>query len=138
MHGEAVFYFNKSETIKLVSLDKCALVKELQKRLRRLKARFSMFNNFVQKEINRGNYIEAIELYRTLTLASLVEVLRIKNNPFHYDFKTRYVHYELPLKTIEKLKRLYSVADEKDLQRKYHKATKWFNEAILKIGQKDV
>lgn len=138
MHGEAVFYFNKSEAIRPTSLDKSALLKKLRKRLKRLKAKFSMFNNFVQKEINRGNYLEAIELYRVLTLASLVEILRIKNNPVHHDFKTQYVHHELPLKTIEKLKSLYFVADEKDLQGKYHKATKWFNEATSEISQKDI
>ncbi|MCJ7431593.1 hypothetical protein MUO83_10340 [Candidatus Bathyarchaeota archaeon] len=96
-----------------------------------------MFNNFVQKEINRGNSLEALDLYYGLTLATLVEALRIKHKPIHYDFKMRYVHYELPPDTIKKLERLYFVKDPKDLQEKYHEATKWFRETISNIDRRE-
>ena len=89
-----------------------------------------MFNNFVQKELNRGNYLEAIELYHAFTLASLVEVLRIKYNPLHHDFKMRYVHYELPKGIVQKLTNLSFSKDEKDLQEKYDEASRWFQEII--------
>jgi len=138
IHGNVAFYFNKSNQIKHAPLDKEVLVSKLQERLERLQARFDMFNNFIQKEINRGNYLEAIELYHALTLATIVEVLRIRYNPFHYDFKMRYIHYELPSKIIRKLKHLYFVEDEKDLQEKYHKAVKWFHETMSEIDQKEV
>jgi hypothetical protein len=87
-----------------------------------------MFNIFVQKEINRGNYLEALVLYHSITLGSVVDVLRIKYNPFHHDFKTRYVQYELPEQIAGRLERLYFVKDGKDLLDKYREATKWFNE----------
>ena len=77
-------------------LDKEELAKSLQQKSARLIERFAMFNVFVQKEINRGNYLEALVLYYNLTLGSVVDLLRIKHSPFHYDFKTRYVQYELP------------------------------------------
>lgn len=135
IHGSVVFYFNKSDKIKPSSLNKDALVKKLQGRLERLQARFDMFNNFVQKEINRGNYLEAIDLYHALTLATVVEALRIRHNPVHYNFKMRYIHYELPSDTTEKLKHFYFVKDEKDLQEKYGEAVRWFKETMSKINQ---
>jgi len=138
IHGNVVFYFNKSDQVKHSPFDKDALVKKLQERLEKLKARFDMFNNFVQKEINRGNHLEAIDLYYTLTLATLVEALRIRYNPVHYDFKMRYIHYELPSETTQKLEHLYFVKDEKDLQEKYHKATIWFYEMVSEIDQKEI
>lgn len=124
IHGNAVFYFNKSDEVKPPLLDKAALVKKLQQRLERLQENFDMFNIFVQKEINRGNHLEAMDLYHVVTLATLVEALRIKHNPVHHDFKMRYIHYELPQEVITKLERLYFVKDEKDLQEKYREAAK--------------
>jgi predicted nucleotidyltransferase len=133
-HGNVVFYFNKNDALKPMSFDKEAFLKKLHERLEMLQARFSMFNSLVQKEINRGNYLEAIEWYHVFTLAPLVEALRIKHNPIHHDFRMRYVHYELPPEITSKLENLYFIKNPKDLQEKYHKATKWFQETISKIN----
>ena len=135
IHGNVAFLFNKCDEVKPSKLDKDAMVKRLKERLRKLGARFEMFNSFVQKEINRGNSLEAIELYRVVTLAPIVEALRIEHNAIHHDFKMRYIHYELPAGAIEKLERLYFVKDDEDLQRKYREATEWFHEIISEIDQ---
>ncbi len=129
-HGKAIFYFNKSKKIGVPILRKEDLARKLQQKLRRLADRFNMFNIFVQKEINRGNYIEALVLYHSITLSSVVDVLRIKYSPFHHDFKTRYVQYDLPKQIIGRLERLYFVENGMDLLEKYDEATKWFNEII--------
>lgn len=128
IHGNVLFYFNKSKKVKVPTLDKEELVENLQRKLERLKDRFAMFNIFVQKEINRGNYLEALVLYHSITLGSVVDALRIIYSPFHHDFKTRYVQYELPKRIARKLEQLYFVKDKKDLREKYHEATMWFNE----------
>ena len=138
IHGNAVFYFNKSDKLQVSPLDKDKIVEKLQKRLERLTARFDLFNMVTQKELNRGNYLEATDLYYSLTLAALVEALRINYNPVHHDFKMRYIHYELPPETIKRLKHFYFVRDEKDLQEKYHEAIKWFQEIMSEISQKEI
>lgn len=130
VHGKAVFYFNKSDKVKVPAPDRDALAKSLRDRQLWLEGRFAIFNVFVQKEINRGNYIEALVFYNAVTLGSVVDALRIKYTPFHHNFKTRYVQHELPKDIVEKLKRLCFVKDEKDLQEKYHEATDWFNEIV--------
>lgn len=138
MHGNNVFYFNKANKTSAPVLDKKEFIKKLNERLTRLQARFEMFNIFVQKEINRGNSLEAFDLYNTVTLASLVEALRIKHNPIHYDFKTRYVHYELPAKTVKRLESLFFVKDMKDLQKKYQQASKWFSTTTAAITEDEM
>ncbi len=130
IHGKAVFYFNKSDSIKVPSADKEELAKTLQQRVPRLRDRFAMFNIFVQKEINRGNYLDALVLYHSLTLGSVVDLLRIKYSPFHHDFKTRYAQYELPKHIVDRLERLYFVKDGMDLRRKYREATDWFGRIV--------
>lgn len=134
-HGNVVFYFNKSNAIQPPSLDKNALTRKLQSRLDRLKARIELFNCFVQKEINRANFLEAVDGYHNLTLATLVEVLRIKHNPVHHEFRMRYVHYELPADIVKKLERFCFVRDEKDLQAKYDEATEWLHKMMLELDE---
>ncbi len=137
IHGNAVFHFNKSNSVTRTRLNKDKLIKKLLERLERLQARFAMFNMFVRKEINRANYLEALDLYHAITLAALTEALRIKYNPVHYDFRMRYIHYELPPEIIEKLKHLHYVKDENDLQQKYLEASQWFAKTMLEIDSKE-
>ncbi|NWG10585.1 hypothetical protein HXY33_02370 [Candidatus Bathyarchaeota archaeon] len=134
-HGNVVFYFNKSAKVQPPSLEKDVLVKKLRNRLERLKARIELFNSFVQKEINRGNLLEAVDNYHNLTLATLVEILRIKHNSIHYEFKMRYIHYELPPEITKRLVRLYFVRDEKDLQMKYDEATEWLHKIMSELDE---
>jgi hypothetical protein len=138
IHGKVVFHFNKLGKVRCCPLDKSALTKKVLERLERLKARFAMFNNFVQKEINRKNYLEALDLYHLLTLATLVEALRIKHNPVHYDFKMRYVHYELPQDVVQRLEDLYFVSNKEDLQKKYREAVEWFHKLMSTIDEGNV
>jgi predicted nucleotidyltransferase len=138
IHGKVVFHFNKPDKVRCSPLDKSALTKKVLERLERLKARFAMFNNFVQKEINRKNYLEALDLYHLLTLATLVEALRMKHNPVHYDFKMRYVHYELPQDVVQRLEDLYFVKNKEDLQKKYREAVEWFHKLVSAIDEENV
>ena len=130
IHGEAVFYFNKLGSVVVPRLDKKAIEERVRNRIKRLKDRNEMFNIFVQKEINRGNWIEEVDLYKAVVLDSLVEALRMEHYPLHYDFKTRYVHRELPQGVVRRLMELYFVRDEEDLQKKYAEASEWFRGTI--------
>jgi len=130
IHGKAVFHFNKADVVKVPKLNRGLLNKNLHERFQRLRDRFTMFNVFVQKELNRGNYIEGLGLYHSLTLGSVVDALRIKHSPFHHDFKTRYIRYELPKEIVDRLDCLYFVKDARDLQKKYLEASQWFKELV--------
>ncbi len=130
IHGKVVFYINKSDEIKVPITNKEELEENLKQKLAQLKDRFALFNINVQKEINRGNYLEALILYYSITLGSVVDALRIKYNPFHHDFKTRYVQYELPEQIARELQRLYFVKDITDLMKKYREGTRWFYEIV--------
>jgi len=138
IHGNVVFYFNKLDKINVPRFDRDAFAEKIGERLKRLQGRFDMFSNFVQKEINRGNFLEALDLYYSLVLGSLVEVLRIEHNPVHYDFRMRYVHYELLPEDVAELERLYFVKNAEELQAKYREATEWFRKAMSKVERKEI
>ena len=128
IHGKSIFYFNKSNRVTIPEWDEEAWRRRLEERSKRLEERFRIFNNFIEKEIQRGNYLEAIDLYHNLTLSTLLEALRIKYNPIHFDFKMRYVHYELPPDVLKRLEKLYFVRSPAELEDKYREASRWFAE----------
>lgn len=133
IHGTARFLFNKGGKIEATGLDRDAFMAQANARSQRLALRHRFFNNFVEKEIARNNWLEAMDCYQNITLASLVELLRIRHNPYHHQFKMRYVHRELPPEVIGRLQPLFFVRGPSDLKAKYAEATGWIEE-ILSSG----
>ncbi len=137
LHGRAVFAFNKRD-LRPPPLDADGFLEALWARKERMRTRVELFHCFVQKELNRGNLLEAIDVYRGLVLDSLVEALRMKHCPVHYAFKMRYVHYELPPAVVQRLESLYFVRDARDLKAKYREATRWFQETVDSLVSADI
>jgi hypothetical protein len=126
IHGRSIFYFNKTGIDETTAVDRLVFERKKMDDMKWLKDRFNMFSNYVEKEIRRGNSIEAIENYRTIIIPSLVQALRSKYTPMHYDFRTRYIHYELAEDIVEKLKELCFVSSLPDLEAKNTEAIRWF------------
>jgi len=138
IHGRVYFLFNKRNVIKCSTLNKKKLVRDLRSRKARIQERFDTFGCFVEKEIGRGNWIEALDLYRGLVLDSLVEALRMRHKPEHHQFKTRYIHYDLPREIVRKLKGLYFVENEEDLKKKHRIAERWLRKALKEVDLREV
>lgn len=130
IHGTSIFYFNKSEIDQTPSTDMRTFERKSWENVQAMIDRFKMFSNFVEKEIRRGNSLEALEYYRTIVIPSLTQALRLKYSPMHYDFRMRYIHYDLPKEIVRRLETLSFVRDMKDLERKYPKAVQWFYELV--------
>lgn len=128
IHGRNVFFFDKTGVSNENDFDTLAFNKARKARWERLVARFRIFDIQVEKELNRKNSLEALEEYRNITLGTLVELLRIAYAPRHYNFRMRYVHYELPKEVVRKLVRLSYVGDFKDLRGLHAEASAWIEE----------
>ena len=129
IHGRSVVYFDKAGVTQVEPLDRTAFDAKMRERLDRLRGRFAMFAPFVEKELNRRNWLEALDAYRAIVLDSLVEVLRMKHGPLHHGFRMHYVRYELPPEVVRRLVHLAYVGDEGDLRAKFREASAWFHEA---------
>ncbi len=132
-HGKAVFHFNKDDAVKLPIFDKEGFIKDIKERLDKIQKRFDMFQCFVEKGLNRKNYITSLDFYYRITLASLVEVLLIKYEPIRHDHGAYYIHYDLPADVVSKLEGLFFVKDEEELEEKSLKAEKWFHDIMNEI-----
>jgi len=106
-----------------------------RERLAWLRNRFEIFAVFVEKELNRGNSLEALEMYRQFVLDPLVEALRMEHGPFHHGFRTRYTHDELPRQFVRNLEGLSFARDADDLRRKCREASEWFREISDRLAR---
>lgn len=131
IHGVPLVHFDKAQVCRPARLDRVAFCRGLQQRRVRQAAMFEVVGNFVRKELNRGNPIEAAYNYQ-MVLDLLVEALRMKHGPYHYNFRGRYVHDELPLPVLRRLQPLFFVRDPADLGRKERAVRAWYRELAAK------
>jgi hypothetical protein len=106
--------------------------------LERSRRKCEMFAPFVEKEMLRGDHLRALGLYQRMVLAALVEALRIKHKPEHYDFGLGYTRYHLPEEILRRLKDLYFVSGDEDLAEKYRQALAWYDRACRDVDFEEV
>jgi predicted nucleotidyltransferase len=138
IHGKPRIYFDKGGIVRDDPLDKEMFIRKLKARLEELKTTFSLFQVLTLKELNRGNGIEALVYYMGATYRPLVEILRIKYAPFHYNFYGRYVYYELPGDVVRRLENLAYALGPDDLRKKYEEAGRWFLEIASSIRDEEL
>jgi len=138
LHGMPVFIMTRGGSPTELRWSRRAFAKAMRARLDRLRARYAMFACFVEKELARGNSIEALWHYQRVLLDTLLEVLRMRYGPAHYGFGVRYVHQELPAPVVRRFERLAFVKDETDLRRKTRAATRWLESAIEGLDFKSI
>ena len=128
IHGHPVIHFDKSQVVNPAPLDVNEMADKILDRLENLKSSFEMFQVLTEKEIHRGNFIEAISFYYSFTLRPLIEVLRIIYKPWQYNFYTRYIYYDFPPEIIKTLEALYCVDNSEHLLDQQAQAVKLFRE----------
>ena len=130
IHGDAIVHFDRKGIVQDVHADSAALFKKLEERITLLKTRFEIFQVLIEKELKRNNFIEAFNFYLGFTVQPIIEAVRIAHCPYHWNFHSRYVHYELPPHWVEQIEPLYFVTGGDDLKQKWTHAPELFARAI--------
>ncbi len=136
IHGNAVVLFDKKNILTSVTpVDVAQLKAKLLHRIAMHRHKQDIFWVMVDKELNRNNAIDAFVFYWSFTLSPLVEMLRIKYSPFHWNFGSRYLAKHLPKDIADKLQLLYYVKDIEDLKAKNVEARAWLVTAVDEAEQ---
>ena len=133
VHGAARVLFDRGGILAAVPPLAAALPEALGARVRDLATRFDMFQILVSKELWRKHPLDAIHFYRSLTLAPLVELVRIAYDPTRAHFGGRYLHTVLPPELAARLTRLSYVGSFAELDAAHAEATAWFRELASKF-----
>ncbi|MGF7060184.1 hypothetical protein [Brassicibacter mesophilus] len=133
IHGDVFVHFDKKNITNIKPIDKIKFAEKLNERVQQLENTFKLFQYLTEKELYRKNYMEALSYYNNFTLNPLVEVLRIRHKPFRYNFKSRYLYYDLPEDVVNRLHDFYFIKDGDELKLRHEEANKWFNEVISQL-----
>lgn len=136
IHGEAIVHFDRKNIVKPIQVNREELAKKLAQRIPLLQKRFEIFQVLVEKEINRGNCLEAFGYYLGFTVQPLIEMLRIVHSPFHTGFGTRYIQYDMPAEIVQQVTPLYFMANAEALKNNFFAARKMFEETTTEAQQK--
>lgn len=138
VHGNAQVLFDKAGVTNVPPINRETHHQTLVKRLETLRTTVPLFKVLVEKELHRGNAIEAISFYHNFSLRPLVEILRLRHVPFQYQFHTRYVHYDLPQEIVGRLEGLFFPTDAVDLTAKHEQAHAWMNELLAALTPEEL
>ena len=137
IHGKRIFLFDRMglEAAQLPP-DRDAREKKLRARLTYLQSRAGMFAHLVEKEMRRRRAIDALVFYQSMILQPLVELLRIRHDPWRHDFGMRYLHEALPPIAARRVQELSYVRNPDDLRSKSRVALRWFDELATDLGRR--
>ncbi len=141
IHGDTRIHFDKQEQVRVGPLDASGreqLREQLERQLLTCRRRFRLFQCLVEKELARGNWIEAHSFYMGFTLRPLLEVLGLLHRPAHATFATRYIYYELPEELHPRLERLWFVGQLAELADRHREACAWFQDCLGLLDEQGV
>ena len=109
-HGRPNVLFDKAGLVVEEPLDEAAMIEKMKAVVEGGKMRYDLFWVLIEKEIHRGNEIEAFNFYFGMAVKPLHDLLRILYSPARY-FYGRYPQYDLPPEDTERLTSFYYLKD---------------------------
>ncbi|MFQ4142923.1 nucleotidyltransferase domain-containing protein [Chlorogloeopsis sp. ULAP02] len=136
-HGNPVIAFDKANLVVPMHLDTKEHFAKMKERFICLKTTFGFRQLFVQKEILRGHFAEAVTRYHNYTLNPLVELLGMVYRPYRYDFMLlKYFSRDFPPEVVACVDALYSIRDLNELAKKHQLAKEIFAETLPNLEQR--
>ena len=120
--------FDKAKVIKFHKFNKLKLKKETTEQIRKLDQSFSFFQVWVDKEMNRKHFLEALDAYHRKILEPLVHLIRLKYQPTKSEFHLSNISSDVPKPIVKKLEDLYKISSLADIKNKMKKANKLYEE----------
>lgn len=136
IHGDIIVHFDKKGILEQET-DIKAFAKRMESRFKRIKNVVNIYQFTVKKEIERNNPTEAYFYYFSVALNPLIELVRMHYNPFHFDFRHRYVYFELPKDIAKEIEEFTFVNDLQDLGIKHNRILERFKEEIEYLNKID-
>ncbi len=137
-HGTPVVYFDKCGAVAGEHVEPEAWRTRIEARLAELSDMFPMFQSLVRKELRRGRGLDALHFYQGQTLRPLIELLRMRYDPYRYTFGMRYLYFDLPEEAVARLVPLSFIADAAALSDAQHAAEAWALELLAELKRDGV
>lgn len=124
--------FDKNNAIKYQTHSEIEITEMIKDRVVSIEKFSELRGTYVERAINRGNYLEAADKYRDLILKNLIEVIRFQHCPEKSDYFLKHIDRDLPAEIVKEIEDLFQFSSLDELREKYIKA----NELLLKTIEK--
>jgi len=128
IHGDIPVHFDKDGITTVPPIEARDWEKKLQARASEVVKKVDLYRILVEKELHRGNHMEAMAFYQGFIQKALVEMIRIRYSPFRYNFQSRYLYYDLPQGVIDRLEPFFFIGSPEGLERKFMEALEWIQD----------
>lgn len=132
-HGQPQILFDPSGLLAPVPMDRAAHQVRIAARIADLRQRFPLFQTLVERNLARGQAVDALHFYMNLTLRPLIDLLRIAYCPDRFDFGARYLKFDLPPQIAAEVERLSYVPDTEGLRQRLSDAARLFESTLAQI-----
>ena len=132
-HGRVRPLFDKGDWLRTDPSAEVSQAESRAKRLGELQEWFSVSQSFVRKAIIRGQQVEALAAFWSVSLKPLVELLRMRYCPARWDFGMRYLDRDLPGPVYDELRGIMFVGEADDLAKHLSKATAWAERLLREL-----
>jgi hypothetical protein len=132
-HGTPRVLFDRADFTADVPPDPAAWRERLRRRVADARGRFEMLGDLAMKSAHRGESAEAVVFFQAFVLRPLVEVLRIRHDPWRHDFDVRYLRFDLPEPARSRIQRLWYVRNQIDLREKHAEASEWLRQELASL-----
>lgn len=123
--------FDKTEVIQYTCNDIDKFDESITIRKKEIEKTFEFFAIWIQKEINRNNYLEALNYYNEYILNPLVEYLRILYEPTKKDYELKHIKRDLPIDVVKKLECYYKISSIDEIGEKASEAVVFFRSLLV-------
>ncbi len=134
-HGEPVVFFDKIGALIATEMTGEEIANYARPKFEQHAAVMEMFHDFPEKELRRGNHVDAFAYYHSLLLTRVVALLRIRHCPERHDFGFRYLKHDLPPEAAEEIERLLFVRDGDDLRAKVARSLELGRRAVAEVRE---
>lgn len=127
--------FDRSNVIRFRDVDARELERHRIERTATLAAEFRPGAR-IPKYLERGQFLEALAVYRKFLLEPLVEILRLRYCPLVSEYGLVQVSRHLPADVVARLERLHAVTSTADIAQCLIAGEAWFRETVTEMAVK--
>jgi predicted nucleotidyltransferase len=110
--------FDKAQVTKKIPLDKTKFREELEDRKQFLLEKIKIGQPFLEKQILRNTFLEALLYYNFWFLEPVVELARIKYSPTKISFGLKHISRDLPQELVQRIEDVYKVQSLEEIKSK--------------------
>ena len=132
-HGKPRVAFDRAGFTADVPRDPAEWRERLRRRVADIRGRFEILGGLPMKSSQRGESAEAVAFYQAFVLRPLVEMLRIRHDPWRHDFDVRYLRFDIPEPARSRIQRLWFVRNQVDLREKHAEASEWLRQELASL-----